>query len=292
MERYITNCKKKDAKKRALLQQGESDMFFNPMTSKKTFKKALKKTCTQRKHRHKHKGDSNVMFPKLLPNVDLMFPVILSYLKEHAGHTSYFMKLAEKEILKEGSINGETSNKTIQFYLSMGHKNHTNTEDLLLGLSEYIDFRFHSHKNIKISLKLVLDKALEELKPYLKNISYRLCLPKELPELKTDPESIFIIFKNLLQSRIERGEDYHKKLVTHLKVKEVSEGMVFNFQDNGPEIPTEERKLFFSVFKRNLSFSSMRIGLASKYSALLGGKVWIESSTPSKTILSFYLPNE
>ncbi len=232
-------------------------------------------------------------FASYLPssNTDTILPIIINFLKEHSSNALEFINLALLESV--GSSSGYKESENFKFYLKMGAQSHHEIDDFLKGLSQYIEFRAHNFKISKVSLETILNQVVKEINLSLKDSLYSIRLPKKLPCINSNPNSIFIIFKNLIKRIIVKGREFDKKVIIRIKARSDKDGVTFNIQENGPKLVDEEIKAFFSMFegKKSLNSSSMEAALAYEYAKKLGGNIYIESSSTSKTMYSIFLPN-
>jgi len=162
-----------------------------------------------------------------------MLPVILAFLKEHTGNSSYFIELAQREALKKKGNNKDLGTEDLMFHLRMSRKSNERIESMLYGLSEYISFRFHSPKHIDINIRFILGNLGKELKAFCKTNLYSIHLPNNVPAFKSDPECLFTVFKYLIKNSMKRGQEFYKKLVIHIKVKKQKAGRQDNVLPRG-----------------------------------------------------------
>jgi len=283
--------------------QDEEETHSNSSKEKPSHKSPSKKNTRQKINKKNschtkcrlHKTDGrHYSFPKLTPNVDLMLPVILSFLKEHTGNSSYFVELAQREALSKKENSKDSNTEDLLFHLRMCRKSNARIESMLHGLCEYVSFRFHSPKHTHVNTRFLVENLEKELKFFCKANLYSIHLTNNIPAFKSDPECLFTVLKYLIKNSIKRGQNFYKKLVIHIKVKKLKGKVIFYLQDNGDAIKQKEQEYFFSLFegKNNMDLGAMETAIAYKYIQVLGGNMWIESSSNLKTIICFCLPDK
>jgi len=112
-------------------------------------------------------------------------------------------------------------------------------------------------------------------------------------KIHADDQRIEQVLLNLLSNAIkftpEGGQIF-------LKVHKDEKGLVVNVQDNGPGIPTEERKKLFvpyyhpSADRSGMPGLGLGLAISKQIVELHGGAIWVESDVGEGSTFSFSLP--
>ena len=133
------------------------------------------------------------------------------------------------------------------------------------------------------------------MKVLKKNISLKIDLIEELPEISFDPNRIEQVLNNLISNAIKYSESNTDVIVSAgIKNKDIQ----ITVQDHGQGILQKELKKVFNYYEKtsnqtSLGESSTGLGLAicKRLVEAHGGRIWVESNKAhKKTAFHFTLP--
>lgn len=150
-------------------------------------------------------------------------------------------------------------------------------------------------KTQEIQLEELIEKIIDEYKPYLERKEAKLVVKKPdklLPKVEVDPEKIrqviIILFDNAIKYS-PKGKEITLRL--ELRDKEI----LYSTSDQGVGIPKDQQKKIFSRFFRADNVSQkpgtgLGLYLAKGLVEASGGKIWFESEEGKGTTFFFTLP--
>lgn len=148
------------------------------------------------------------------------------------------------------------------------------------------------------SLSSLIDTALTDLAPFLRNLEAQIIQDpslSQLPSVNVDKIWMKEVFRNLIENAVK----FNTKKPAHLRIHGRSQGGVVDvcFTDNGPGIPSEERqKIFNKFYQIEGSFTGqvqgMGLGLAlvKRVAEEHGGQVTLESTLGQGSTFIVSLP--
>ena len=151
--------------------------------------------------------------------------------------------------------------------------------------------------NFKTSdIKPLINKAASGMEPLAmaKNVSIKMEVPLDLPDVKMDEERILQALRNLIGNAVK-----FTPAGGHITIsaRPVEKGMRVSVADTGPGIPKENLDAIFDKFKQAtlMSYSKIKgtgMGLAIVKHIINahGGKVWVESEIGHGSTFIFSLP--
>jgi two-component system sensor histidine kinase GlrK len=145
-------------------------------------------------------------------------------------------------------------------------------------------------------IKPLINKAASGMEPLAmaKNVSIKMEVPSDLPDVKMDEERILQTLRNLIGNAVKftPAGGY----IT-ISAQPVEKGMRVSVADTGPGIPKEDLNAIFDKFQQAtlLSYSKIKgtgMGLAivKHIISAHGGKVWVESEIGHGSTFIFSLP--
>jgi GAF domain-containing protein len=150
--------------------------------------------------------------------------------------------------------------------------------------------------------EIKLDKLLDELKAYYtmlsdQNISFYWDYPRDLPGIKSDPEKLKQVLKNLIDNAIKFTEKGYVTLVARYLSQ--ANAVEFKVSDTGIGIPKEKLPDIFEMFRQldsseTRKFGGMGVGLfvVKKFTKMLGGVVAVESELNKGSTFTVTVPVE
>lgn len=161
-----------------------------------------------------------------------------------------------------------------------------------LQIAKIDDLEEYKEKFTSVSVNLVLDEVLEDLRPQadVKNIDIEVCLEQDINLYGTN-SLLLHLFQNLISNAIKYTPENGKIKIfgevrpTRRVEDEFDKSAVICVEDTGPGIPDNVKKTIFNRFqrlKRDKSIQGTGIGLfiCKRIVNILGGKIWVEDATP------------
>jgi len=148
----------------------------------------------------------------------------------------------------------------------------------------------------KSDIKPLINKAVSGMEPLAmaKNVSIKMEVPSDLPDVKMDEERILQTLRNLIGNAVKFTPAGGHIMIS---AKPVEKGMRVSVADTGPGIPKEDLNAIFDKFQQAtmLSYSKIKgtgMGLAivKHIISAHGGKVWVESEIGHGSTFIFSLP--
>jgi len=153
-------------------------------------------------------------------------------------------------------------------------------------------------KNITITtinLNSLLKKIIKEYEDELNTENSSIVI-SDLPNIQTDENLIYLIFKNLIENAI-KFKKLEEKLHLTISFKEEYDHWVFICSDNGIGIEPEYHNKIFELFQRlnfNIENQGTGVGLSitKKAIEILGGKIQLHSNKNKGSSFQFSLPKK
>uniref|UniRef100_A0A7C4KIU6 histidine kinase n=1 Tax=Anaerolinea thermolimosa TaxID=229919 RepID=A0A7C4KIU6_9CHLR len=144
------------------------------------------------------------------------------------------------------------------------------------------------------SLDDVLNDALPQLQTLTNRHTLTVHLPPNLPPVYVDTKRIVQVLVNLVRNAATYSpEGSEIDISANLRRGSIQ----VNVNDQGPGIPTLERKRVFQAFRRGLSEegssrkgAGLGLAICKGLVEAHGGRIWIKKKTTSGTTISFTLP--
>ena len=116
---------------------------------------------------------------------------------------------------------------------------------------------------------------------------------KDLPTIKSYPQQIFLVLKNLIENGIKYNQQEQPKV--EVRYEQRDQRHYIYVSDNGIGIDVDFKEQIFELFTRLHSrhaYEGTGIGLAAckKILAKLGGAIWLEESSSNGSTFGFYVP--
>jgi two-component system sensor histidine kinase/response regulator len=199
-------------------------------------------------------------------------------------------------VIREGFA-GQVTDKQKQIIQKAGEYN----DGLIQLINDWLDMsRVEAgrirNKSEPISLTAVLSEVIEALKPQTKakNVTLKLNLADNLPQLTGDPECLKEAFSNLLNNAIIYNHDGGAVTVT---VKEQGGDLVVEVSDTGIGISQENLPFIFDEFFRvksketqHITGTGLGLPIARKIIEAHNGNMKVDSEPGKGTIFSIFLP--
>ncbi len=178
-------------------------------------------------------------------------------------------------------------------------RNTNHLDRIIVDLLEVSRMRAGRVKLNLIKTNLIVDtnKLIKEMEHFLpeKNIEIVLNM-KKLPAIKTDPDKVMQVLRNL----IDNAKKFSKKGSKVFVTAEQKDGMIqFSVKDQGIGISSEnQKKMFKPIFQSEQSiyrkYSGTGLGMTICKGIIeeLGGRIWFESELGKGSTFYFSLPLE
>lgn len=143
------------------------------------------------------------------------------------------------------------------------------------------------------TLKEILQAAAAQLQILSREHVLIVNLPPDLPPVMADLHRVAQVFANLV-GNATRYAPAHTNI--HIDARIVSEQVQIDVRDEGPGIPADQREVIFEAFRqverKDAGQKGAGLGLAICKGIIEshGGRIWIQDSDHSGTIVSFTLP--
>lgn len=176
------------------------------------------------------------------------------------------------------------------------------TEDMNRLLQKLFDFsRMESgqmpFRMVKVDLGELTDSCVAQKEALIDVQKVCLSFHKEegIPEILLDVEQFRRIFDNLLENSIKYTAVCPVKI--HIRISHSSRGVVLEWTDNGPGVPTEKIDRIFERFyrcdeARKQKGSGVGLYVVKYIMERHGGRIWAENDGGLKLTLTFPIPGE
>jgi signal transduction histidine kinase len=149
-----------------------------------------------------------------------------------------------------------------------------------------------------VNLNEVVDSVVTQYQAYAKDkeVSLRLDLESQVPEVTADPDRLTQIISNLVSNAIKFSpEGASVGVRTRISEKQ----LFFEVVDTGPGIPEDEIPLLFKEFSRlsnkptgGEKSSGVGLSIAQQLIELHGGKIGVRSRVGKGSLFWFTLPTD
>lgn len=159
--------------------------------------------------------------------------------------------------------------------------------------------RLESHSE-PLSLALVdvdemIRQVVDELRPLAHGHTFDLRFHTGLPVVETDEAKLHQIVSNLVENALKYSPPDTRVTI---RAVHVEDGVMMSVQDEGPGIAPHERERVFDRFYQVDSSATRQVGgtglglyICRKLAEAIGGRVWLERSSPSGSVFAMFVPN-
>jgi signal transduction histidine kinase len=144
------------------------------------------------------------------------------------------------------------------------------------------------------SLQKIVLNLLPRFQRMAQKHSFSIRLPAQLPPILGDARRIAQVLENLIQNAVAYTPD---ETAITLTARVHGDWMQVNVIDQGPGIPSAERKHVFQAFRRGIheedgagKGAGLGLAICKGLVEAHGGRIWIKQQTISGTTISFTLP--
>lgn len=138
-----------------------------------------------------------------------------------------------------------------------------------------LEYRF-----VRADIVPLIVKSLTEIEPLIKakDITTDISVPKDMPDVRIDPERILQALRNVIGNAIKFSP---KRGTIKISAVRNQSAIEVSVSDNGPGIPSEELSRIFDKFQSPKMGTGLGLAIAKNIVQSHGGKIWAES-TPGK----------
>ena len=148
----------------------------------------------------------------------------------------------------------------------------------------------------KVNPRALVEEITKTMEPFAnkKEMTIKVNLEKDLPDLMIDGERIKQVLMNLVDNAIKFSPDGSK---IHIKARKEKEDVLFEVQDFGQGIPKDKQGMIFESFyqtdsgdDRKFGGAGLSLALSKGIVGLHGGNIWFESTEGTGSTFLFTLP--
>lgn len=212
---------------------------------------------------------------------------ILSHdLKTPLRNISSFSELAKRKMKNEEF-------EEITDYLEHIEKSSKDLYALVEDVNTLHRVEQNNSKQEDIDLNDIVNKVIEQLKPYLSRRNASIELQSILPTVKGIPSNFFIVFQNIIENGLKYNESVNPKVT--ISTQEVNGAIHLYFKDNGLGIEEEYKDYIFLYFKRlhnkeKYEGTGFGLGICKKIINNCKGSIWVESKPGEGSTFVISLP--
>lgn len=193
---------------------------------------------------------------------------------------------------KQGPFADEEERMLLREIVENGEK----MRAMMQGLLNYSRLNTMAAPHILVDTRRVAEHAALLTREKLKARKGRLTVG-ELPSLNADPDQVMQLFTLLIDNAIRFARPGVPPEIA-LDARRGPRGWEFSLSDNGCGIDPQEWQAIFKPFYKahgegrsgaGQSGAGMGLALARKITGLHGGRIWVDSSSPSGTVIGFTL---
>lgn len=191
-----------------------------------------------------------------------------------------------------GGVNSETKEVIEELVVINGHI--ADLVDDLLNIGRIEQGRMEV-KPVEMNLILSVHNLVKELSASAKdkNLEIVFSPPKNIPQVKADPERVKQILTNLLGNAIKYTPKGKVEIILEPKGREV----ICHVKDTGLGISKEDQKQLFKKFSRiknektrTITGTGLGLWIVKQIVEMMAGKIWVESVENKGSTFSFSLP--
>jgi signal transduction histidine kinase len=145
-----------------------------------------------------------------------------------------------------------------------------------------------------VSLAQVADHVVSELKQSAHGHTFDVRFPAGLPLVETDDARVHQILSNLVENALKYSPPDTRVTI---RAEERDDGVAIMVEDEGRGIPPAAQSRIFDRFfqvdssaTRSVGGTGLGLYICKKTSEAIGGRVWLERSTPEGTTFGLWLP--
>ncbi len=188
---------------------------------------------------------------------------------------------------KQGPFADEEERMLLREIVENGEK----MRAMMQGLLNYSRLNTMAAPHIMVDTRRVAEHAALLTREKLKARRGTLTIG-ELPSLGADPDQVMQLFTLLIDNAIRFARPGVPPEIA-LDARRGQVGWEFSLRDNGCGIDRDEWQAIFKPFHKaggqGQPGAGMGLALARKITALHGGRIWVDSSSPSGTVITFTL---
>jgi len=148
----------------------------------------------------------------------------------------------------------------------------------------------------KVNPRALVEEITKTMEPFAnkKEMTIKVNLEKDLPDLMIDGERIKQVLMNLVDNAIKFSPDGS---MIHIKARKEKEDVLFEVQDFGQGIPKDKQGMIFNTFyqvdsgdDRKFGGAGLSLALSKGIVQLHGGNIWFESTEGTGSTFLFTLP--
>jgi signal transduction histidine kinase len=175
------------------------------------------------------------------------------------------------------------------------------SQELLKTINTVLSLRALENDATHTDLQEIrLENLLDELKSYYMaradhKITLRWDYPRDLPTIRSEPEKLKHVLRNLMDNAIKFTEEGHITLA----VRYLGSAVEFKVSDTGIGIPKDKLPEIFEMFRQvdssaTRKYEGIGVGLfvVKKFTGLLGGVVTVESEINKGSTFTVTIPVE
>ena len=213
----------------------------------------------------------------------------------HEMRTPMNSILGFSELLKEAGL----SDKDLKNYINIIAKS---GERMLNTINDLIDMSKLEAKQIQVYVSEVnVNEQLDYIYSFFKTeiekqgiaFSFRKSKPESEVILKTDPEKLYGILRNLVENALKCTNEGSIEYGYEMKDNFIE----FYVKDTGIGIPKDKQQSVFERFiqvemtrSKTLEGSGLGLAITKAYVEMLGGKIWVESEEGKGSVFYFTIP--
>jgi signal transduction histidine kinase len=145
-----------------------------------------------------------------------------------------------------------------------------------------------------VDLDEVTRQVVDELRPRAHGHTFDLRFHTGLPVVETDEAKLHQILANLVENALKYSPPDTRVTI---RASHVADGVVVSVQDEGPGIAADEQARIFERFYQVDSSATRTVGgtglglyICRKMAEAVGGRVWLERSSPTGSVFSVFVP--
>ena len=145
-----------------------------------------------------------------------------------------------------------------------------------------------------VALPFLLNDVIDEIRTRVDPSLISVRLEEGLPSVNTDAGKVHQIISNLIDNAAKYGGQ-DKPIIVEGRAE--TEGVVVSVSDQGPGVPKELQEKIFDRFyqvdqsaTRSVGGAGLGLYICRRMAEAIGGRVWLERSTPEGATFSMWIP--